>query len=109
MSWSALFDSTHIVKGVPVDADIELQCRLCRTYFYTSNAYYIGYSNLNYLKPEDEGKCGHNLKNLKPTGNWFVRRDIQKGPRTGPGFHFSTTAISLRGSRLTGTLNWNAE
>ena len=83
MSWSALFDSTHIVKGVPVDADIELECRLCRTYFYTANAYYIGYSDLNYLKPEDEGKCGHNLKELRPTGNWFVRRDIHKRAQDG--------------------------
>jgi len=29
MGWSALFDHTHIVKGVPVDAEIELQCRIC--------------------------------------------------------------------------------
>ncbi len=44
MSWSALFDHTHIVKGVQVDADIELQCRKCKTLFLTMNAYYIGYS-----------------------------------------------------------------
>ncbi len=38
MSWTALFDRAHIVKGVPVDAEIELQCR-----------------------------CTHDLKELKPT------------------------------------------
>ena len=40
MSRSALFDRTNILKGVPVDADIELQCRKCKALFRTMYAYY---------------------------------------------------------------------
>ena len=78
MAWSALFDHTHIVKGVPVDADIELRCKKCRTLFYTRNAYYIGYSEINYLNPEEKGRCKHDIKELAPTKNWFPLRDIHK-------------------------------
>ena len=78
MSWSPLFDRTHIVKGVPVDAEIELQCRKCQTLFHTMNAYYIGYSPVNYANPEEQGKCTHALKNLVPTNNWFPSREVHK-------------------------------
>lgn len=76
MSWSPLFDRTHILKGVPVDAEIELQCRRCKTLFRTMNAYYIGYSEVIYLNPNEQGRCGHDPKDLKPTGSWFPGRDI---------------------------------
>lgn len=46
MSCSPLFDHTNILKGVPVDAEIELKCRKCKTRFSTLNAYYIGYSEI---------------------------------------------------------------
>ncbi len=62
MTRSPLFDRTHIVKGVPVDAEIELQCRKCQTLFHTMNAFYIGYSPVNYANPEEQGKCTHALK-----------------------------------------------
>jgi len=78
MSWSALFDRTHILKGVPVDADIELQCRKCKTFFRTRNAYYIGYSDINYADPQKEKNCTHNLEDLKPTNKWFPLREIHK-------------------------------
>ena len=71
MPWTALFDRTHIVKGVPVDAEIELQCRKCQTLFHTMNAYYIGYSPVNYANPADEGRCTHDLKELKPTKKYM--------------------------------------
>ncbi len=58
MSWSALFDRTHILKGTPVDADIELQCRKCKTFFHTRNAYYIGYSDISYADPEEKASAG---------------------------------------------------
>ncbi len=67
MSWSALFDRTHILKDVPVDADIELQCRKYKTLFHARNAYYIGYSAISYADPEEEGRCGHDIIELKPT------------------------------------------
>jgi phage FluMu protein Com len=78
MSWSALFDRTHILKEVPVDADIELQCRKCKTLFHTKNAYYIGYSAISYAVPEEEGICGHDLTELEPTKKWFPIREIHK-------------------------------
>ena len=71
MSWSAMFDETHILRGVPVDADIELKCRKCNTLFYTKNAYYVGYSEVYYANPEEQGKCSHSLKHMKPTKRWF--------------------------------------
>ncbi len=70
MTWSALFDRTHILKGVPVDADIELQCKTCKTYFYTINAYYIGYAEIFYASPEEQGRCEHDSKELRPTKRW---------------------------------------
>jgi uncharacterized C2H2 Zn-finger protein len=73
MSWSPLFDRTHIVKVVPVDAEIELQCRKCQTLFHTMNAYYIGYSPVNYANPEEVGKCNHNIEDLKTTKRWFPK------------------------------------
>ena len=78
MSWSALFDRTHILKGVPVDADIELKCRKCKTLFHTRNTYYIGYSDVNYANPKEEGKCEHGIKDLKPTNKWFPTREVHK-------------------------------
>ena len=78
MSWSALFDRTHILKGVPVDADIELQCNKCKTFFHTRNAYYVGYSGINYANPDEKGKCEHGIKDLKPTNKWFPTREIHK-------------------------------
>ena len=78
MSWSALFDRTHILKGVPVDADIELQCRKCKTLFRTKNAYYIGYSDISYADPDEEGSCNHDIKTLKPTKKWFPTREIHE-------------------------------
>ena len=78
MSWSALFDRTHILKGVPVDAEIELQCRRCRTLFRTMNAYYIGYSEINYINQEEAGRCRHKLSELQPTTNWFPSREIHQ-------------------------------
>ncbi len=70
-SWVSIFDYSHIVEGVPVDADIELQCRKCNTRFTTINAYYIGYSELFYLNPTEQGQCNHSLKEIKPTKKWF--------------------------------------
>ena len=78
MSWSTMFDRTHILRGVPVDADIELRCRLCRTLFKTKNAYYIGYSEIYNINPNEQGKCNHGLKSLEPTNNWFPSRDIHE-------------------------------
>lgn len=78
MSWSALFDRTHILKDVPVDADIELQCRKCKTLFRTRNAYYIGYSAISYADPEEEGSCEHDITELEPTNKWFPIREIHK-------------------------------
>jgi len=78
MGWSALFDQTHIVKGVPVDAEIELQCSVCGTHFRTANAYHVGYSPVHYANPAEEGRCTHSIKNLKPTNNWFPTREIHK-------------------------------
>jgi phage FluMu protein Com len=78
LSWSALFDRTHILKEVPVDANIELQCRKCKTLFHTKNAYYIGYSVISYANPEEEGICGHDITELKPTKMWFPIREIHK-------------------------------
>ena len=71
MSWSPHFDRTHIVKGVPVDAEIELQCRKCQTLFRTANAYHVGYSPVNYAIPADEGRCTHDLKELIPTKKYM--------------------------------------
>jgi len=67
LSWSSLFDKSHILKGVPIDADIELQCRCCRSLFKTKNAYHIGYSEICYVNPEEQDKCNHQLKDIKPT------------------------------------------
>jgi len=79
MGWSALFDHTHIVKGVPVDAEIELQCSICGTHFRTANAYNVGYSPVRYANPAEEGRrCTHSIKDLKPTNNWFPTREIHK-------------------------------
>ncbi len=78
MSRSALFDRTHILKGVPVDADIELQCRKCKAFSRTRNAYYIGYSYISYADPEEEGSCTHDLGELKPTNKWFLLGEIHK-------------------------------
>ena len=78
MSWSALFDNTHILKGVPVDADIELRCRKCNTLFRTTNTYHIGYSKIHYINPEEQGNCNHGLKELETTKNWFPTREIHK-------------------------------
>lgn len=78
MSLSALFDRTHILKGVPIDADIELQCRRCKTLFRTRNAYYTGYSYISYADPEEEKNCTHDLRELKPTKKWFPLREIHK-------------------------------
>ncbi len=78
MTWSALFDRTHILKGVPVDADIELQCRRCKTLFRTRNIYYIGYSEINYINHDEAGRCKHNLSELQPTNNWFPNREIHQ-------------------------------
>ena len=78
MSWSALFDRTHILKGVPVDSEIELQCKRCRTLFRTMNAYYIGYSEINYINQEEAGRCRHNLSELQTTTNWFPSREIHQ-------------------------------
>jgi uncharacterized C2H2 Zn-finger protein len=75
---SPLFDRTHIVKGVPVEAEIELQCRKCQTLFHTINAYYIGYSPVNNANPQEQGKCTHALKNLVQTNNWFPGREVHK-------------------------------
>jgi len=55
MSWTSLFDYSHLLEGVPVDAVIELQCRKCNTLFHTKNAYYIGYSEIFYVNPEEKG------------------------------------------------------
>jgi len=66
-SWASLFDYSHILEGAPVDAYIELQCKSCKTHFYTMNAYYIGYSEIFYSNPEEQDKCGHDLKELKLT------------------------------------------
>lgn len=76
VSWSALFDKTHILKGVPADAEIELKCKKCKTLFRTLNAYYIGYSEIHYINPNEQSKCSHDLKSLEPTNNWFPTRDI---------------------------------
>jgi hypothetical protein len=62
MGWSALFDQTHIVKGVPVDAEIELKCSICDTRFRTANAYHVGYSPVKNANPAEEGRCTHDLK-----------------------------------------------
>ena len=78
MAWSSLFDHTHILKGVPVDAEIELQCRRCRTLFRTLNAYHIGYSEINYVNGDEAGRCKHNLSELQPTNNWFPSREIHR-------------------------------
>lgn len=78
MGWSALFDQTHIIKGVPVDAQIELQCKKCKTLFYTTNAYYIGYSEISYANSEEKGQCIHGRKSLEPTNNWLPTREIHK-------------------------------
>jgi len=78
MSWSPLFDRTHFLKGVPVDAEIELKCKKCRTRFRTLNAYYIGYSEIHNINPDEQGKCTHSIKDLEPTKNWFFTRDIHK-------------------------------
>jgi uncharacterized C2H2 Zn-finger protein len=78
MSWSPLFDRTHILKGVPVDADIELRCKRCRTLFKTKNAYHIGYSEILYSNSKEIGQCNHDLKSLEPTNNWFPIREIHK-------------------------------
>ncbi len=72
-AWASLFDYSQIVEGVPIDAEIELQCNKCNTRFYTMNAYYIGYSELFYVNPEEEGKCKHSLKNLQATKNRFSK------------------------------------
>ena len=71
MAWSSLFDHTHILKGVTVDAEIELQCRRCRTLFRTMNAYYIGYSEVHYVNHGEVGKCKHDLGDLRPTKRYF--------------------------------------
>ncbi len=73
MVWSSLFDHTHILKGVPVDADIELQCRICKTLFRTMNAYYIGYAEVNYMSINEEGRCKHSLSDLRATKRWFPK------------------------------------
>ncbi len=78
MSWSALLDRAHILKGVPVDAEIELQCRKCRTLFRTKNAYYVGYSDISYADPDEKGSCNHDIKDLKPTNKWFLTREIHE-------------------------------
>lgn len=83
MPWSPLFDNTHILKGVPVDADIELKCKNCKTLFRTLNAYYIGYSEIHYTNPEEQGKCNHDLKDLEPTKKWFPTREIHKQTTNG--------------------------
>ena len=70
-SRASIFDYSHIVEGVPIDADIELKCRKCNTKFQTKNAYYIGYSELFYLNSEEQGKCNHGLKDIKSTKKWF--------------------------------------
>ncbi len=75
MSWSPLFNRTHILKGVPVDAEIELQCKKCKTLFHTLNAYYIGYSAIRYADPEEDS-CNHDITLLKPTKKWFPSREI---------------------------------
>ena len=46
MAWSALFDHTHIVKGVPVDAEIELRCSKCGTRFPNAKAL-VAYAGLD--------------------------------------------------------------
>lgn len=78
MTWSPLFDRTHILKGIPVDANIELQCRKCNTLLYTINAYYIGYADIHYINPEEKGRCRHSIKELVPTKKWYPVRDIHK-------------------------------
>lgn len=64
----SLFDDAHIVEVWSVDDDIELECRICKTKYYTKNMYYIGYSDIYYEDPEDQDKCKHVLKYLRPTG-----------------------------------------
>ena len=78
MSWSSLFDKSHILKGVPIDADIELQCRQCGILFKTRNAYHIGYSEIHFINPEEVSKCHHSMKHLQLTNNWFPTREIHK-------------------------------
>ena len=78
MAWSPLFDRTHILKGVPVDAEIELQCKRCKTLFSTMNAYHIGYSEIHYISHDETGRCNHDLKELQPTHNWYPSRDIHQ-------------------------------
>ena len=53
MSWSALFDRTHIVKGFPVNAEIKLQCSKCGTRFRTTDAYHVDCSPVNYANPAE--------------------------------------------------------
>ncbi len=77
MAWSALFDRTHILKGISVDAEIELQCRKCNTLFYTINVYYIGYADIRYVNPEEKERCSHSIKELVPTKKWNPVRDIR--------------------------------
>ncbi len=78
MTWSALFDRTHTLKGVPVDADIELQCRKCKTLFRTRNAYHTGYSEIHYADSGEKGGCKHDITELQATNNWFPNREIHK-------------------------------
>ncbi len=78
MAWSPLFDHTHIIKGVPVDAEIELECQKCGIVFRTTNAYHIGHSPVTYADSAEQGRCSHSLENLKPTNNWYPTRDIHK-------------------------------
>ena len=78
MAWSSLFDRTHILKGVPVDAEIELQCKKCKMLFRTMNAYYTGYSEIKYFNQKEAGRCKHKLSELQPTSNWFPSREIHQ-------------------------------
>jgi uncharacterized C2H2 Zn-finger protein len=78
MAWSALFDNTHILRGVPVDAEIELKCNKCGILFRTLNAYHVGYSEVNYLNPDEADRCSYDHKVLQPTGSWFPSREIHK-------------------------------
>ena len=83
MSWSSLFDKSHILKGVPIDAGIELQCRHCKILFKTKNTYYIGYSEIFYSNSKEASRCNHDTRDLKPTNNWFPSKDIHKELKDG--------------------------
>ncbi len=63
-----LFDRTHILSGVPADTFIEL---LCGALFKTKNAYYVDYAKAYYENFEEQGKCNHNFKDIKPVKGWF--------------------------------------